>query len=232
MSEGSTYSVQADLDVPGETVRQWRVFQVWMGCLAVAFLLSVVFRPMVPVRQRGTRAQDAIMQVSKRRRIKVVMVFGLALPTLLTVWLTRRRRRGGSHPRGITVEITDDTNELRIWGRGYGERIELEGAQLQERLVDVYSGRLGAWRQRRVLIRPSKIRPGQPVSVELATPAEASDLELGFSLQGGEGDCLELRRPDFLALLAGLRQGAELAPDHGPEQPEEASLPLSPSGAA
>lgn len=225
MADLDTYSVRADLDVPGETVRQWRVFQVWMSCIAVALLLAILFRPTVPVLQRGTQEQERIMGVSKRRNFKIVGLFGLALPTLLTVWLTRRRRRGGSHPRGITIEVTADTNELRIWGRGYGERIDLYGAELKERLVDVYTGRLGAWRQRRILIRPQTIRPGQPVSVELATPAEDGDMDLGFSLQGGEGDCLELRREDFLTLRERL-EAARM------QQPAQEARPVNEGKAA
>jgi hypothetical protein len=63
-----------------------------------------------------------------------------------------------------------------------------------ERLVDIYAGRLGAWRQRRVLVRAVGRGGGE---IELATTARQGDMSEGLKAQGGEGDCVELGRPDF-----------------------------------
>ena len=124
-------------------------------------------------------------------------MLGLLLPACIT-WIVRARyRRGGGHARGIVVDVTD--GELRIWGRGYGARVRLEGADVSERLVDVYAGRLGAWRQRRLRVRAaSGARAGFSSEIELATPALASDD--GLRVEGGEGDCVELSREDFVAV--------------------------------
>ena len=118
------------------------------------------------------------------------------MPGLLTWWVTHRRRRGGPHPRGIRLAVTDD-GQLLLWGRGYGQRLRLEGAQLEEFLVDVYTGRLGAWRQRRLRIRAHKLLPNMPNTLELATPVD-DDHGLDLPLIGGEGDCIELTPDDFV----------------------------------
>jgi hypothetical protein len=67
---------------------------------------------------------------------------------------------------------------------------------VSERLVDVYAGRLGAWRQRRLRVRGSGPAHGAR-EIEVATLAVTGDLESGLRVDGGEGDCVELRREDF-----------------------------------
>jgi hypothetical protein len=67
---------------------------------------------------------------------------------------------------------------------------------VKERLVDVYAGRLGAWRQRRLRVRSG----GR--ELELATTARAADLDEGLPVDGGEGDCVEIDREHFDVLRA------------------------------
>ncbi|MBM4359974.1 MAG: hypothetical protein FJ096_17865 [Deltaproteobacteria bacterium] len=199
--------VRAELDVPGETGRQARVFALWCASLLLAVVVSAYRRPTVPEKARGTDEQQQILSNFKRERFTIALALGFVFPGLGTLLLTHRHRRGGEHARGIIVDVTED-GQLRLWGRGYGQRVLLEGAELQERLVDLYSGRMGSWRERRLSIRARKVLPGSPSSLELGTLAETSDERLGLSLVGGEGDCVELTRADFLAIREHVRQFA------------------------
>jgi hypothetical protein len=130
---------------------------------------------------------------SRAARLRVALVLGLLAPGFVTLVLARRHRRNGSYPRGITVELTE--TELRIWGRGYGSRVVIRDSVVEERLVDVYAGRLGAWRQVRLRLR------ARHQAIELAAPAKAGD-ELALRLEGGEADCVEVSREDLDALKA------------------------------
>jgi hypothetical protein len=201
------YQTRAELDVPGETGRQTRVFFVWLLCLAVAIGIGISQRPRVPLGDRGTPRETEEVARSQRARLWTGLLFGLLLPAGLTFGLTHRRRRGGPHARGIVIDITAD-GELRLWGRGYGQRVRLTGATISERLIDVYAGRQGAWRQRRLTVNPAQGRP-----LELATMASESDERFDLSIYGGEGNCVEIARRDYLALrelvreLAGTSQG-------------------------
>lgn len=199
--------VPVDLDVPGETSRQARVFAIWFFSLAIAVTVAVIRRPYVPVTRRGSPAQQEAMDAYRRERFAIAVGLGLITPGLLTWWMTHRRRRGGPHPAGIRVAITAD-GELRLWGRGYGQRLRLAGAELEEFLVDVYTGRLGAWRQRRLRIRAKRLLPNMPNTLELATPV-AEDTELDLPLIGGEGDCVELSKADFDEVLRAARRWAD-----------------------
>jgi hypothetical protein len=193
----STVAVTADLDVPGETRRQTLVFVVWFVCLLLAVIGGSLVGAHVPLAREGTSWADEELAASRLRKAKIAVVIGLLLPACLTFIIRGRYRRGGGHARGIVVDVTD--GELRIWGRGYGARVRLAGADVSERLVDVYAGRLGAWRQRRLRVRAaSGGRAGFSGEIEVATLALASDE--GFRVEGGEGDCVELSREDFLAV--------------------------------
>lgn len=190
-------SVRADLDVPGETSRQARVFVLWLACLALAVIVSSSVGAHIPMSDEGTPAAAQELSRSRAAKAKVALVFGLLVPTLLTLVISRRHRRGGAHPRGITVDVTDE-GELRLWGRGYGARVQIAGADVSERLVDVYAGRLGAWRQRRLRVRAGvNAAMGGAQEIELAAVAIAADSEVELGLFGGEGDCVELSREDF-----------------------------------
>jgi hypothetical protein len=189
------WEARAELDVSGETARQTHVFMAWALCLALAVIMGATQRPRVPLVDRGTAVEDAEVARSQRARLWIALFMGLLAPTCLSILITRRRRRGGSHPRGIVIDVTHD-GELRLWGRGYGQRLKLETATISERLVDVYAGRLGAWRQRRLTITPMRGRP-----LELATVATAEDNDLVLVVFGGEGNCVELPREDYLALF-------------------------------
>jgi hypothetical protein len=209
VAERYELEVQADLDVPGETSRQARVFTVWFFCLAFAVSVAIARRPYFPPTRRATAETEEAMVAYRRERFAIAFGLGLILPGLWTWWLTHRRRRGGPHARGITVAVTAE-GELRIWGRSYGQRLHLPGATLEQFLVDVYTGRTGAWRQRRLRVRAARPISGMPSAIELATPAERSDPDL--SLVGGEGDCLELDREAFNQVLKAIK----LYVDEGP----------------
>lgn len=200
--------VRAELDVPGETGRQARVFALWLACLLLALVVSAYRRPVVPESVRGTSDEAAVSASFRRERVGIALSLGLLLPGALTLFLTHRHRRGGAHARGITIDVTAD-GELRVWGNGYGQRVALEGAEIQERLVDLYSGRLGSWRQRRLAVRGRKVLPGSPSLLELGTVATTEDEALGLPLVGGEGDCIEVGRADYLAILDLTRKQAE-----------------------
>jgi hypothetical protein len=183
----SLVEVTATLDLPGETGRQARIFAAWAACLALAVIVGSILR---------ARSEDDLSR-ARADKAKAAIVIGLALPALLTWGLNRSYRRGGRHARGITIDVTAE-GELRVWGRGYGARVALDGALIHERLVDVYAGRLGAWRQRRLRVRAGSVAAvarGGSREIELATTATASDVDL--AIEGGEGDCIEIDRDDF-----------------------------------
>ena len=186
--------VRADLDVPGETARQTRVFLAWLLCLGVAVTLAIGARPRSE--RPGMPPSEEETSRSRWERLQIAAGVGLALPAVLTVLITRWHRRGGGHARGIYVDVTSSA-ELRIWGRGHGSRISLAGAEFEEFLVDAYAGRLGAWRQRRMRVRARKA-PARGYVTELVLAAQGTELggSVGLRLEGGEGDCVELTRAD------------------------------------
>lgn len=199
-------TVRAELDPPGETRRQVTVALIWLSCLLAAVVVSAVLRARAVDAEEGTRRTAD--------QLASALVLGLLLPAGLTSWATHRRRRGGPHARAIVVDVLDD-GQLRVWGRGHGRRIFLPGARVTERLVDVYAGRLGAWRQRRVRIEAARARAvlGGTAALELATPAAPEDDDEGLRVVGGEGDCVELARHDYERLLAIVRvQAGERSP--------------------
>jgi hypothetical protein len=186
--------VRASLDVPGETRRQATVFAIWFLCLVGAVAIGAAVGTHIPSYVSDPTEQGAELSRSRAARAKVAVGMGLVLPALLTAYVTRRRRRGGPHARGIFVEVTRD-GELRLWGRGYGSRVGLTHAKMDERLVDLYAGRLGAWRERRM-----RVSTGAR-SIELGTPAIDDDTSDGsLRIEGGEGDCVELDRADYFAV--------------------------------
>jgi hypothetical protein len=188
-------SIRATLDVPGETRRQATVFAIWFLCLAAAVMVATAVGTHIPAYVSDPEAQEQELGRSRAARAKVALVLGLIGPSLLTFYVSRRRRRGGPHARGIRLEITQE-GELRLWGRGYGTRIPLAGARVHERLVDLYAGRLGAWRERRLSVSTG--------SREIEVGSEATEEDEGLPLEGGEGDCVEFDREDLLRLRAAI----------------------------
>jgi hypothetical protein len=203
----AVFEARADLDLPGETGRQARIFAVWLVCLAIAVIVGSAVGAHVAFEDEGSPRAEQELSRSRAAKAKVALVLGLLLPAALNWGLNQRYRRGGAHARGITVDVTS-ARELRLWGRGYGTRVPIEGAEVKERLVDVYAGRLGAWRQRRLRVRAAARGGGR--QIEIATTAQAADLEEGLSVEGGEGDCVELGREDFDRLRSAIsaRRGA------------------------
>ncbi|MEJ7729488.1 MAG: hypothetical protein WKG00_09745 [Polyangiaceae bacterium] len=187
-----------------------RVFAIWAACLALAVAAGISLRPRVSLGGELTQEGQAEVSRSRAARLEAAVLFGLVLPACLTFALARYYRRGGGHARGIVVDVAGD--ELRLWGRGYGSRVVLPGARLEERLVDVYAGRLGAWRQRRMRISTGGAPRTGVRELELATVAEPGDEAAGgLRLDGGEGDCVELRRDDYEALRAELVRSCDRA---------------------
>jgi hypothetical protein len=193
--EKPVFEASVDLDLPGETGRQGRIFAIWLCCLALAVIVASMVGAHVSAEDEGSLRAERELARSRGAKGKVALVLGLALPALLTLALNGRYRRGGAHASGIIVDVTAE-GELRVWGRGYGVRVVLAGAEVRERLVDVYAGRLGAWRQRRIRVRAG----GR--EIEIATTARAADMSDGLSVEGGEGDCVEIDRDAFDALRA------------------------------
>jgi hypothetical protein len=189
--EGVVLSVRASLDVPGETRRQATVLGIWLFCLAAAVAVGSSVGTHIPASVDDEETQEQELHRSRWARAEVALVLGLLFPLAATWFVTWRRRRGGPHARGIRVEVTR-RGELRVWGRGYGARVPLERARVEERLVDLYAGRLGAWRERRLVVSAG----GRVIAV--GTPATEDDVDL--PAQGGEGDCVELERAEYVRL--------------------------------
>jgi hypothetical protein len=213
LTDQPAFEAPAELDLPGETGRQGRIFAAWLACLALAVVVGSAVGAHLSLSDEGSLRAQRELSRSRWAKAKVALVLGLALPALLTWAINGRYRRGGAHARGITVDVTRD-GELRLWGRGYGTRVLLAGAEVKERLVDVYAGRLGAWRQRRIRIR-SKARAGGR-EIEIATTARAADMREDLPVEGGEGDCIEIDRDDFDRLRAHVIAAAKAAPPGSP----------------
>jgi hypothetical protein len=195
----------AALDPPGETKRQIMTLVVWLLFLGVAVTTAAFVGTHAPpsfdplTTDPATREMRDELHRSRAARLRVAVLLGVLAPAVLTFMLSRRHRRNGPHARGILVELTE--TELRIWGRGYGSRVTVLAATTDERLVDVYAGRLGAWRQIRLRLRTKH------QTLELAAPAIAGD-EARLRVEGGEADCIELAREDYDALRAELLERA------------------------
>jgi hypothetical protein len=192
-------SIRASLDVPGETRRQAVVFAIWLLCLAAAVIIGSAVGTHIPAYVSDPDAQEEELSRSRAARFKVALSIGLVLPGVLTLYVSRRRRRGGPHARGIRLEITEG-GELRLWGRGYGTRVALGDARVRERVVDLYAGRLGAWRERRLAVSTG--------AREIEVGTLATDEDQALPLEGGEGDCVEFDRDDFMRLRAAITNRA------------------------
>lgn len=206
-TEPTAMRFRAALDPPAETKRQVWTLVIWLVFLGAAVVVGAAFGTHAPTAldpltvDPGSEEVQVELHRSHVARVKVAVFLGLVAPTLFTLVLARRHRRNGAHARGITVELTE--TELRIWGRGYGSRVAIRDATVQERLVDVYAGRLGAWRQIRLVLRTRQ------KTLELAAPARTGD-DRDLPVSGGEADCVELAREDYGALKEEifLRQGS------------------------
>ena len=192
-------TIRASLDVPGETRRQAVVFAIWFFCLLAAVAVGSAVGTHIPAYVSDEETQKEELSRSRWARAEVALVLGLGLPTALTFYVTRRRRRGGPHAGGIRLEITEE-GELRLWGRGYGTRLVLDGARVEEKLVDLYAGRLGAWRERRLIVSSA--------GRQIAIGSLATEDDTGLTVQGGEGDCVEFERDDLMRVRAAIEDGA------------------------
>ena len=165
-------------DPPAETRRMALIFLV---CIAFS-IFGVVLASRAHVEQGVQRTKDKLLAAA------------LALTGALTAMglVSRRYRPGRGHARAIVLELTSD--ELRIWGPGYGSRIAYEdAARVRLRMVDTYLGRLGAMRQLRLVLE------GAGRTIEVATEATLDDRARKLTPEGGEGDCVLLDRDTFEA---------------------------------
>ncbi len=174
----STRRFPVVFDPPAETTR-----------MALIFLTCLIFSVLGVVLATRAKTQPG----PERRREKLTAAAIALAGGLLTMGLISLRfRPGGGHARGVRLELTAD--DVRIWGRGYGTRIAFRDvARLRFRLVDAYLGRFGGMRQLRVSIE------GAGRTIEIACEAVGGDLKRDIDLEGGEGDCVMLDRPDFEA---------------------------------
>ena len=212
IAETAVVEVRADLDLPGETARQTKTFAVWLVCLVMAIAMSSIAASRATGEGSGLQYTDEELAMKRAARVRVGLPVGLLLPAALTLIVHQRHRRGGDHARGIFVNVTSG-GELRIWGRGYGCRVYLRGATVAERLVDVYAGRLGAWRQRRMRVSSAdRARPGVR-ELELATLSVSSDTGESLRVEGGEGDCIEVSREAYVAVREKVLEATRAQPD-------------------
>lgn len=198
-SDRSVVEVRADLDLPGETARQSKIFATWLVCLFAAVVVSSIASSRVGESGDPLMRTEEDAHAKRLARVRYGLPVGLALPSLLTLVIIVSHRRGGGHARGISVDVTHG-GELRIWGRGYGTRVSIVGSEVVERLVDVYAGRLGVWRQRRLRVQSKATTRGASGEIEIATRATPDDAALGLKHEGGEGDCVELGREEYLRI--------------------------------
>jgi len=215
--------VRADLDLPGETARQTKIFLTWFCCLVLAVIVSSIAASRAEGDGGSALHDDSTLTAKRAARVRVGLPIALLLPAVLTWIIHHRHRRGGGHARGIYVDVTTG-GELRIWGRSYGSRVALDSAEISERLVDVYTGRLGAWRQRRLKVRANLPARGAIVEIELSTCAVESDMDLGLRVEGGEGDCVELEREGFLRVRDAVFAAAAAASRRALESNEGADV--------
>lgn len=196
-ADRSVVEVRASLDLPGETARQSKIFATWLACLFAAVVLSSIASSRVGETGDPLMRTQEDAHAKRLARVRVGLPVGLLLPALLTLVIHARHRRGGGHARGISVDVTNG-GEIRIWGKGYGTRVSVHGSEVTERLVDVYAGRLGVWRQRRLRVQSKPTTRGATGEIEIATRAIPEDATLNFKHEGGEGDCVEFDREDYL----------------------------------
>src|SRR5580704_8675032 len=77
-------SVHAELDLPGETGRQARIFAAWFVCLALAVAAGSAVGAHVAAVDEGSPRAERELSRSRGAKAKVALVLGLALPGLLT----------------------------------------------------------------------------------------------------------------------------------------------------
>src|SRR3954469_5943947 len=98
------FEAPAELDLPGETGRQARIFATWFCCLALAVMVGSAVGAHVALSDEGSPRAAQEMSRARAAKAKVALLLGLALPALLTLALNARYRRGGAHARGIVVD--------------------------------------------------------------------------------------------------------------------------------
>src|SRR5262245_18579406 len=90
------FEAQAELDLPGETGRQARIFAVWAVCLLLAVVVSASVGAHVSFEDEGSLRAERELRRSRVAKAKVAFVLGLVVPVLLTLGLDARyKRRGG-----------------------------------------------------------------------------------------------------------------------------------------
>src|SRR4051812_8149842 len=103
-ADDPVFEAPAELDLPGETGRQARIFATWFFCLALAVIVGSSVGAHIALSDEGSLRAEREMSRARAAKAKVALVLGLALPALLTVVLNARYRRRGAHARGIVVD--------------------------------------------------------------------------------------------------------------------------------
>ncbi|MCC7536974.1 MAG: hypothetical protein IT379_12210 [Deltaproteobacteria bacterium] len=171
-------------DSAAETKRAARSLFGWTACGIAAILLAARFF---------------------EHKLWIALGVGLALPLVWSFLRNARFARGGGWARGIQLELDD--RELRLWGRGYGTRVSLEDARLGRRFVICYLGRLGFYRQVRLVIAS----PRATIELAAATRPDERDRE---DFVTTEEQAVELEREELerLARVLEARIGSRGQP--------------------
>src|SRR5437763_1551099 len=94
--------VRGDLDLPGETARQTKIFAAWITCLLLAIVVSSIAASRAgDPGGTGLRYTDEELAAKRAARVRVGLPIGLLLPAAITWIVHHRHRRGGGHARGI-----------------------------------------------------------------------------------------------------------------------------------
>lgn len=179
-------------DSAAETKRAARSLVGWTGCGIVAILLAATFF---------------------EHKVWIAFGVGLLLPLLWGFARNARFGRGGGWARGIQLEL--DHTELRLWGRGYGSRVELDSARVSRRYVVCYLGRLGFYRQVRLVVES----PRATIELAAATRPDEREREVFVTT---EEQAVELDREELERLATALesRIAAADAPALAPDRPD------------
>ena len=112
-TDGIVVEARADLDLPGETARQTKIFATWVLCLFLAVVLSSIAASRAGGDSSRLVRTDAELAEKRMARVRVGLPVGLLVPAVLSWIIHHRHRRGGGHARGIYVDVTAD-GELRV----------------------------------------------------------------------------------------------------------------------
>ena len=127
--DGVILEVRADLDVPGETGRQAKIFVVWLACLTLAVILSSSVGAHIPMSASGTELAATATHAAQR----------LSTLTHLLQTITPHTRELDDPPPVRAVEVALHQaacvdGERRVGGRRHrSPRIARSGSSIEVR---------------------------------------------------------------------------------------------------